>query len=144
MLNFLFVIFIVTVVPAAGAEKDIAVLIRGPLKSKGFPLIYPNALDVWSGYYRYFESEIIVSFSSRNILLPSEWEDLSCSNIDGFAPDSSSFYYTNEEWSVLIQFPTGELNDCIFITEFISRLKYFLRDYSPGETPLFPAILEFS
>jgi hypothetical protein len=135
---------VLTVLPVSGAEQDIAVLIRGPVKIRSFPLIYPNALDVWSGYYRYLEIEIEISFTSNNILIPSEWDSIRCADINGLTPDNESFFYTEDDWSVLIQFPHGESPDCIFINKFITRLRYFLRDYSYEGPPLFPAILEFS
>lgn len=127
---------------ASVGNTEIAVLVRGPVESMSFPLIYPNAMEFWTGYYRYMETEIIVSFIRRDILLPNEWESLSCNNIKGFSPDNESFFYKDQEWSVLFQFSKGVSVDCVFINTFITRLKYFLRDASPLAPPLLPAILE--
>ena len=125
-------------------EKSIvpAVLVRGPVESKNFPLIYPNAMEYWQGYYRYLESEIMVSFTRTNILIPEEWVSFTCNRVKGFSPDKESFFYTDLQWSVLFQFPQDISADCIFINSFITRLKYFLRDTSPSDPPLLPAILE--
>lgn len=130
-------------VTSDGNEKEIAVLVRGPVESMGFPLIYPNALEVWFGYYRYLKSEIVVSFTRNNIMLPEEWENVMCNTIKGFSPDQGSFFYEDTEWSVLFQFPTEVPMDCVFVNTFIQRLKYFLRDSPPQSPPLLPAILEF-
>ena len=119
-----------------------AVLVRGPVESKSFPLIYPNALALWSGYYRHLEKEVIVSFTRNNILLPNEWESRICNGIEGFSPGNESFFYKDTDWAVLFQF-SPDAADCVFITTFIIRLKYLLRDISPEDPPLFPAILEF-
>ena len=119
-----------------------AVLVRGPVESRNFPLIYPNAMEYWQGYYRYLESEIIVSFTRTNILIPEEWLSLTCNKLKGFAPNKETFFYSETDWSVLFQFPSGFPYDCNFINTFIIRLKYFLRDTSPFDPPLLPAILE--
>lgn len=120
-----------------------AVLVRGPVESRGFPLIYPNALEFWSGDYRYLGKKVIISFTRKDILLPNEWESLRCNRIEGFSPSKESFYYRAEDWAVLFRFPPDVVADCVFINTFIIRLKYFLRDSSPEDPPLLPAILEF-
>ena len=143
---------------------DPAILVRGPVKSKGFPLLYPNAIKTWSGYYRYMEMEVVVSFSRENILKPDEWKYSSCTKTEGIYPNKNSFYYRNADWSLLFQFhyskethheylssdngheplmDTIPEDQCTFINLFITRLKYFLRDADPKYPPLFPAILEF-
>ncbi|MCK5672813.1 MAG: hypothetical protein KAH95_05525 [Spirochaetales bacterium] len=119
-----------------------AILVRGPVKTRNFPLIYPNAMEYWQGNYRYLESEIIVSFTRTNILIPDEWASLTCNKLKGFSPDNESFFYTDAQWSVLFQFSPDISADCVFINTFITRLKYFLRDTSPHDPPLLPAILE--
>ena len=146
-----------------GNEADPAILVRGPAKSMGFPLIYPNAIETWTGYYRYKELEVVVSFTRKDILVPAEWESAFCAEIDGFSPDNFSFYYKNNDWSLLFQFknsvrmplvgaPSLDLPavdpiavdvSCPFINKFITRLKYFLRDADPKGPPLLPAIIEF-
>jgi len=126
------------------AEQFIApaVLVKGPVENRGFPLIYPNAIELWSGYYRYLKSEVIVSFTRKSILLPVEWEHFVCNKIEGFSPAEDSFFYTDKDWSVLFQFSKEQQVDCSFINIFIIRLKYFLRDTSSDSPPLLPAILE--
>ena len=119
-----------------------AVLVKGPVENRGFPLIYPNAIELWSGYYRYLKSEIIVSFTRKSILLPIEWERFVCNKIEGFSPDENSFFYTDKDWSVLFQFSKEHPVDCAFINIYIIRLKYFLRDTASDSSPLLPAILE--
>ena len=119
-----------------------AILVKGPVENKGFPLIYPNAIELWTGYYRYLGSEIIVSFTRKSILLPAEWKSSVCNKIKGFSPDGNSFFYTDKDWSVLFQFSKEPLVDCAFINIFIIRLKYFLRDLPSDNPPLLPAILE--
>ncbi len=123
-------------------ETEMAILVRGPVESMSFPLIYPNAMEYWTGFYRYLESEIIVSFIRRDILLPNDWESLSCNKLKGFSPDKESYFYKDSEWSVLFQFAPGVPLDCVFINTFITRLKYFLRDTPLQAPPLLPAILE--
>ena len=120
-----------------------AVLVKGPVESRGFPLIYPNALELWSGYYRYLGKEVIVSFTRKDILLPNEWVSKICSGIEGVSPGKESFFYRAKDWAVLFQFSPDLAVDCVFINTFIIRLKYFLRDSSPEDPPLLPAILEF-
>lgn len=139
----------------AGSETDVAILVRGPVKSMGFPLLYPNPIEIWTGYYRYMELDVIVSFTREDILIPKEWKSIICEEIKGFSPDEDSFYYKDNDWSLLFQFashpsgapPAGVLSvgppDCTFINKFITRLRYFLRDAPPREPPLMPAILEF-
>lgn len=150
--------------PLSGSEKDIAVLVRGPVKSMGFPSLYPNAKETWSGYYRYLELEVVVSFTREDILLPAEWKAYSCEKLEGFSPEKNSFYYGTADWSLLFNFQNsvGEPveyfstenvrvplvitlpeDPCTFIDTFIIRLKYFLRDADPKNPPLLPAILEF-
>lgn len=137
-------------------EKNAAILVRGPVQSMGFPLLYPNAIETWSGYYRYLGLEVVVSFTREDILIPDEWESAGCSESEGFSPDGSSFFYKDNDWSLLFQFPSslpvgaplaGALSvdrpDCLFINKYITRLKYFLRNAPPHEPPLLPAILEF-
>ena len=134
-----------------GNEMEPAILVRGPVKSMGFPLIYPNAIETWTGYYRYKELEVVVSFTREGILVPDEWESASCAEIDGFSPDKLSFYYKDNDWSVLFYFPENKNGvetqfispDCLFISNFITRLKYFLRNADPKDPPLLPAIIEF-
>ncbi|MCK5199542.1 MAG: hypothetical protein KAR21_14380 [Spirochaetales bacterium] len=161
MIRWLVLLCLVVIFPLDGSETDVAILVRGPVKSMGFPLLYPNAIDIWSGYYRYMESEVIVSFTRENILIPNEWEFAVCGEIKGFSPDKLSFFYKDNEWSLLFQFPapppespsTSISNPnvhvslvgtpCTFIKKFIIRFKYFIRDASPQAPPLLPAILEF-
>jgi hypothetical protein len=138
--------YLIVLISSAGAQDkngpEVAVLVRGPVASRGFPLIYPNALELWSGYYRYLENEVRVSFTRKDILLPNEWESLRCNIIEGFSPSKESFFYKDTEWAVLFQFPPDIAFDCVFINTFIIRLKYFLRDSSFKDPPLLPAILE--
>lgn len=144
--SFIFFYFIVLILSADALEKngtEVAVLMRGPVELKSFPLIYPNALESWSGYYRYQEEVVKVSFTRKDILLSNEWPGKTCNKIAGFSPVKESFFYKGAEWAVLFQFSTDFPVDCIFINTFISRLKYLLRDSSPKEPPLLPAILEF-
>ena len=143
---------------------DPAILVRGPVKSIGFPLLYPNAIETWLGYYRYLDLEVVVSFTREDILLPDEWESAVCAGIKGFTPDGLSFFYKDDDWSLLFQFQdpikaslegipidnvrvplAGTLpkDQCTFINKFITRLKYFLRNADPDAPPLLPAILEF-
>lgn len=157
MIRWLVLLCLVVNFPLDGSEPDVAILVRGPVKSMGFPLLYPNAIDIWSGYYRYMESEVIVSFTRENILIPNEWESAVCVEIKGFSPDKLSFFYKDNEWSLLFQFPAPPPmgisnsnvqvplvgNPCTFINKFIIRFKYFIRDASPQAPPLLPAILEF-
>ncbi len=159
MIMVVLFLYLVTFVPVAEAqsaapdrnESDIAILVRGPVKSMGFPLLYPNAIETWSGYYRYLELEVVVSFTREDILLPEEWEAAVCSEIDGFSPDDLSFFYKDNDWSLLFYFPennnTADTDfitpDCLFISKFITRLKYFLRNAPLHEPPLLPAIIEF-
>ena len=139
-------------------ENDPAILVRGPVESMGFPLLYPNAIKTWSGYYRYLELEITVSFTREDILIPGEWKSFSCEKTGGFSPVENSFYYRDSDWSLLFQFknsvrmplvgtPSLDLPavdvSCPFINKFITRLKYFLRDADPKDPPLLPAIIEF-
>ncbi|MEA1911085.1 MAG: hypothetical protein U9N32_05325 [Spirochaetota bacterium] len=119
-----------------------AVLVRGPVESSGFPLIYPNAIKTWIGYYRYLELEVVVSFTRKNIMISGEWENKVCNKAEGYSPDNKSFFYNNDDWSLLFQFSDQDFVDCDFISIFIIRLKYFLRDVSPLSPPLLPAILE--
>jgi len=123
-------------------NTDIAILVRGPVASRGFPLIYPNAINVWLGYYRYLEEEIVVSFTRESIMISGEWDNMVCDKIKGYLPDNKSFFYNDDDWSLLFQFSEQDLIDCDFISIFIIRLKYFLRDVSPLSPPLLPAILE--
>jgi len=138
-----------------GGEGDVGILVKGPEKEKGFPYLYPNALETWSGMYRYLESDIKVYFTRGFILRPAEWEKHSCGKISGFLPGSTVFFYADTSWSLLFRFSFNE-NDsvkvpivlspeeqCLFIEKFISRLKYFLRDSNVMDPPLLPAILEF-
>ena len=159
MIRVVLFLYLVTFIPVAEAQfvapdrnkSDIAILVRGPVKSMGFPLLYPNAIETWSGYYRYLELEVVVSFTREDILLPEEWEPAVCSEIDGFSPDDLSFFYKDNDWSLLFYFPENKNTadadsitpDCLFIGKFITRLKYFLRNADPKEPPLLPAILEF-
>lgn len=119
-----------------------AILVRGPVASMGFPLIYPNAIEVWLGYYRYLGEEIVVSFTRKNILVSEEWENKVCGQLKGYTLENNSFFYRNDSWTILFQFSGGNSVDCSFINTFIVRLKYFLRDVSTDNPPLLPAILE--
>ncbi len=148
-----------------GSETDVAILVRGPVKSTGFPILYPNAIDIWRGYYRYKESEVIVSFTREDIFIPDEWESAVCDELEGFYPKEDSFYYRSNDWSLIFQFSdsiktsldalpmdnvriplanTLPKDQCTFINKFITRFKYFLRDADPKDPPLLPAILEFN
>ena len=132
-------------------EKNAAILVRGPIQSMGFPLLYPNAIETWSGYYRYLGLEVVVSFTREDILIPDEWESAVCAESEGFSPDGPSFFFKDNDWSLLFYFSeninaAGEqfiVPDCLFINKYITRLKYFLRNADPNDPPLLPAILEF-
>lgn len=147
--GFIIIYFVVSVF-YAGAQSiesdedkiDMAILTLGPVESTGFPLIYPNALQVWVAYYRYLELEIKVSFTRENIMIPTEWENLTCDKIKGLQVDKESFFYQDTDWILIFQFPQELALDCLFVNRLIIRLKYFLRDASLLEPPLFPAILE--
>jgi len=123
-------------------KNNMAILTLGPVESTGFPLIYPNALKVWAAYYRYLGSEVKVSFTRENIIIPTEWESLTCDKIRGLQIDKESFFYNNTDWVLIFQFSQELALDCRFVNRFIVRLKYFLRDANLLEPPLFPAILE--
>ncbi len=140
---FFYLVISVSFVEAQVGSAAPAILARGPIESVGFPLIYPNAVKSWVGYYRYLELEIKVSFTRENIMIPAELEKLTCDKIKGFRVEDGSFLYKDTEWSLLFEFSPEFPLDCVFINTFIIRLKYFLRDSSILEPPLFPAILEF-
>jgi len=141
--------------PAFGKEGNVGILVKGPEKEMGFPYIYPNAIETWSGIYRYLDSDFKVYFTRGFILRPTEWEKHSCGKISGFLPGNALFFYQYTEWSVLFRFSLNESEvisaskvlsleeQCLFIGKFISRLKYFLRDSNDMLPPLIPAILEF-
>ncbi len=134
---------------ASGEEADYSSLVRGPVKTVGFPLIYPNAIETWQGYYRYLNNEVLVSFTTEKIVIPKEWEEIACEELTGFSPDLYSFYFKDEKWSLLFQFSdeSGITVDsgsyCTFADKFVTRLRYLLRDREKTDSPLLPAILEF-
>ncbi|MCD6397750.1 MAG: hypothetical protein J7L71_09435 [Spirochaetaceae bacterium] len=141
--------------PAFGEEGNVGILVKGPEKEMGFPYIYPNAIETWSGIYSYLDSNIKVYFSRGFIFIPIEWEKHSCGKISGFLPGNALFFYQDTAWSLLFRFSLNESDSakisillspeeqCFFIGKFISRLKYFLRDSNAPDPPLLPAILEF-
>ncbi len=145
---FILILFFI-LFPVSGKETEISSLIRGPVKSPGFPLIYPNAIETWYGYYRYMENEIIISFTRENILIPEEWNQVLLGELEGVSPDPFSFYFRDDNWSLLFQFPresgiTIDTNSySVFADKFVTRLRYLLRDSDGVDTPLLPAILEF-
>jgi len=141
-LIFFYLFITVFYTGAQAVSPTPAILARGPVESVGFPLIYPNAVKTWVGYYRYLELEIKVSFTRENILIPGEWEEVTCNKITGFQVGNRSFFYKDTDWSLLFEFSSEIPLDCIFVNTFINRLKYFLRDSSILEPPLLPAILE--
>ena len=148
--QFLFVSFF-----TFGEEGNVGILVKGPEKEMGFPYIYPNALETWSGVYRYLDSDIEVYFTRDYILRPSNWEKHSCGKIIGYTPGENVFFYQDTSWSLLFLFSLNESNlekssivlslkeQCSFIDKFIPRLMYFLRDSNALDPPLLPAILEF-
>ncbi|RKX81430.1 MAG: hypothetical protein DRP58_11845 [Spirochaetes bacterium] len=119
-----------------------AILVKGPVAAMGFPLIYPNAIEVWIGYYRYLDEEVVVSFTRKSVMITEEWENIVCDKLKGQTLENNSFLYKDDSWVILFQFTGEEAINCAFINTFIVRLKYFLRDVSPDSPPLFPAILE--
>jgi len=141
--------------PAFGEEGDVGILVRGPEKEMGFPYLYPNALETWSGIYRYLESDIKVYFTRGYIFRPTKWGKYSCGKISGYIPDENIFFYQDTSWSLLFLFSLNESNleessiilspkeQCSFIDNFISRLMYLLRNPNVIDPPLLPAILEF-
>ncbi|RKX81183.1 MAG: hypothetical protein DRP58_12165 [Spirochaetes bacterium] len=141
--------------PAFGEEGNVGILVKGPEREMGFPYIYPNALETWSGFYRYLYSDIEVYFTRGFILLPAEWEKHLCGKISGFVPEGNVFFYQDTSWSLLFLFSLNESNlekssivlslkeQCSFVDKFIPRLKYLLRDSNVLDPPLLPAILEF-
>lgn len=153
MKNKIFVLFVPVFISllfsVSGEEPKISSLMRGPVRSVGFPLIYPNAIETWQGYYRYLNDEVIVSFTAEKVVIPDEWEPVSCEKLDGFSPEPFSFYFKDENWSLLFQFTpvkgVAGLSDsyCTFTDKFVTRLRYLLRDSDAAAPPLLPAILEF-
>ena len=97
MVRWLLFLCLIVLFPLAGAETEVSILVRGPVKSIGFPLLYPNAIETWSGYYRYMESEVVVFFTRENIFIPNEWESTICGEIKGFSPDDLSFFYKDND-----------------------------------------------
>ncbi len=138
-----------------GKDSSVGVLVKGPESETGFPYIYPNAIETWSGTYRYLESDIKVYFTRGFILRPGEWEKHFCNHVSGFIPESAVFFYQGSSWSLLFMFSLNDSesdksstvlspeDQCLFIDKFIFRLKYFLRDSDVKLPPLLPAILEF-
>lgn len=130
-------------------------LAEGPVESSGIPFIYPNAVRVYTGIYRYKESPVKVMFSAEEFIIPEEWEKSFCGGYAGYVfkdtvtdteAEGTVFFFSYSSagnapsWGVFLRF-AGD-TDCGFISAFIKRFIYLQRDWDPSFPPLMPAVVE--
>lgn len=150
---FIFSILVLVSLPVSG-EESTAFLVRGPVKETGLSYIYPNAFEIYKGFYRYGKQDIIVIFTPGDFIIPENWTGKTCGDYTGYVfADSSGepggviFCYREKPenkksgWWIFIRFP--ENYDCTFISVYLRRLEYFQRDWNPPSPPLLPAVVEF-
>ncbi len=128
---------------------------EGPDESSGLPFIYPNAMRVFTGIYRYQNSRVRVLFTSENFLIPEEWKQKSCGDYKGYLftdtpcllkPGGEVFYYRYKpsgddiSWSVFVIFEKE--TDCSFVSAYLKRFIYLQRNWDPAFPPLMPAVIE--
>ncbi len=150
--------------------QDIAILVRGPVRSDRLPFFQPNAIENYAGYYSFRGEDIIVYHTNREIVRFEEWEPAACGSLQLYRVDASGdpvipaasdsdsaavpaeqrlkqpeqaavYFYQNGTYALFFSFP-GELN-CDFIERFLLRFDYFrtVREL-PSKRPPFPAVVE--
>lgn len=139
------VIFLITT--AIFSQEDIAVLIEGPKKNNGLEFLGPNALEYYSGIYTYNENRIEVFYTQEEIVPYRVWINKKCGSykIKEFMFNDTKIYYYGRvtRYNLFIRISDELLDDCKFISKFISRLNYFYKvSLKTNEIPL-PAVLNF-
>ncbi len=149
------VLFSVTAVQMVSGSEDVLFLEEGPVMSKGLPYIYPNALTVYTGYYRCCGGKVSVMFTDEVFAVPGTWKPGKCGEFRGLFfktgpedPEGSAdiFFYSAEDpggrysWSLFFRFPGNP--DCGFAGRFLKRFTYLQKDWKSGLPPLMPAVIE--
>lgn len=75
--------------PVSG-EESTAFLVRGPVKETGLSYIYPNAFEIYKGFYRYGKQDIIVIFTPGDFIIPENWTGKTCGDYTGYVFADSS------------------------------------------------------
>lgn len=128
-------------------ERELGVLLRGPLVKKGIPFLYPNALPVFYGEYTYRKEKILVYFTEKEIVRSDSWQPFECPERTLYRLEREEkllLYFRNENgWSVFFSLPEKIKTPCRFINTFLDRFLYFRSISRDRNIATFPAVLEF-
>ena len=128
-------------------ERELGVLLRGPLIKKGIPFLYPNALPVFYGEYTYRKVKILVYFTEEEIVRSDSWQPFECPKRTLYRLEREEkllLYFRNENgWSVFFSMPEKIETPCRFIDKFLDRFLYFRSISRDRNIATFPAVLEF-
>ncbi len=132
--------------PAAPAQTEKAVLLRGPRVGRGIDIFGPNALPYERVEYSYRGGEVTVFHIRSYQPPPKGWVRGDCGKVPllrpapgstpgdvpgaapGRPPDGRVFLHDGgEDWSLLFLFGEGVERPCPFIEAFLPGFRNFLR-----------------
>jgi hypothetical protein len=129
-------------------DEEVSVLLRGPIRRKGLPYIYPNALTTYFGEYDFRGEMVTLFYAEGNVVPDEEWEPFVCTNTRLFVIPGGSgttlFYRNSAGWVVIFSVPEGARSGadiCPFITVFLDRFTYFRGISRQSGAVSFPAVL---
>ncbi len=137
--------------PTAAGDTGRAVLLDGPFRATGIPVLSPNLLSYAYGRYSFNGLDITVYFTQLAVRNDPAWTQHNCrGRVVRTIPQSGAtvLYYDNSpRWSLFFRIPSSLPDDCPFVATFIDRFVYFYdslyqqQSYGKdGEIP-FPGVL---
>ena len=132
----------------ANSEADpanIAILEKGPTEQNGIELLAPNAIEGFTGIYRFNEQKMKVIYTEYPLPILKEWKAEKCFRHTLYRLPYSTlyaFYYRDKSgYELFFEFPKSFPYFCEFINEFIIKFNIY-RGFVKHKTDIpFPAIL---
>ena len=126
------------------AERQPALLLRGPHYMRGLPFFDKNSIPVWQGVYGFDNKEIFAYYSETQLTLPAYWEPYICRGLVFLSRDYENgrvyALENHQQRTLFVHFPDPEFPVDDFLTVFFNRLNYFAGVSSVFS---FPAVLNF-
>ncbi len=129
------------------AEADLAILLRGPVDTRGIDFLGPNTIPGLLAIYRMTDSKIEVTFTRSKIVAAKAWAKVRCVKWELYElsdDEMRTLYYGEDQYSLFLRFPFELDRWCVFSDSFLTKFRRLLGLAKSERDVPFPAIVELT